>query len=378
MAEEEPPGVEPSGSPPDKDDDGQPESPGELPKQSWWVTLKSAVAEFQRDMGTDLAASLTYYSVMALFPALLALVSLLGVLGQGDATVNAMLDIIDKLGLGDVTKQIEGPLNSMVNSSAAGTGLIFGVGLALFSASSYVGGFGRAMNRIYGVVEGRPIWKLRPLQFLITVVLIVMAGFVLLSLVLSGPVAKAIGQTLGITDTVVAVWDIAKYPAILFVVVVMVALLYWATPNVKQTRFRWLSIGSAVAILIWVVASVGFGFYVANFGKYDKTYGSLAGIIIFLLWVWLTNLALVFGGELDAEVVRARQLAAGVEAERSIQLPLRGAKGVQKKVVKREKRVARGRELREEALRHGVVPDEDASGEGAAMSDPGPGPSPRS
>jgi membrane protein len=233
-------------------------------------------------------------------------------------------------------------------SSSSGTGLAFVIGLltALWSASGYVGSFGRAMNRIYEVGEGRPIWKLRPVMLLVTLITVVLAAAVALALVLTGPAAKAVGNAIGLGSTAVLVWNIAKWPVMLLVVVFIVALLYYATPNVKQPKFRWLSVGAVFAIVVWVLASVAFGFYVANFSSYNKTYGSLAGVIVFLLWLWITNLALLFGAELDAELERGRELQAGVAAEKSVQLPPRDTKKIDKAEEKEREDIARGRRLR--------------------------------
>ena len=307
------------------------------------------MAEFGADGCTDLAAALTYYAVLALFPALLALVSLLGVFGQGESTTQTLLDMVRDLGQSDVAEQLEGPITSMTQSDRAGFALVAGIAGALWSASGYVGAFGRAMNRIYQVDEGRPFWRLRPVQLLITLAAILLAGIVLLGLVVSGPLAQAVGDSLGLGSTAVTVWDIAKWPVILLLVGVIVAVLYYATPNVKQPRFRWISVGAAIAILTWVLASVVFGFYVANFGSYNTTYGSLAGVIVFLLWLWITNLALLFGAEVDSELERSRQLQAGIEAEETLQLPPRDDRASTKRLRKHEAHLAEGRRLRESA-----------------------------
>jgi membrane protein len=203
------------------------------------------------------------------------------------------------------------------------------------------------MNRIHEVEEGRPVWKLRPVMLLVTLVTVILVSLVLLALVVSGPVAESLGNVIGLGSTAVLVWNIAKWPVILAVVVLIVALLYYATPNVKQPKFRWLSVGALLAILVWVVASAAFGFYVSNFSSYNKTYGSLAGVIVFLLWLWLTNIALLFGAELDAELERGRQLQAGVEAEETVQLPPRDTKVSDKNAAKRQKDIEQGRRLRE-------------------------------
>ena len=334
---------------PPADHPAKPDSPDDLTKPSWRYTAKRAWAEFNADHCTDLAAALTYYAVLALFPALLALVSLLGIFGQGESTTQTMLDMVRDLGQSDVADQLEGPINQMTQTGAAGFALVAGVLGALWSASGYVGAFGRASNRIYEIDEGRPFWKLRPLQLLLTLAGIVLVGLVLVGLVVSGPVARTVGDTIGLGSTAVTVWGIAKWPVMLLAVVVLVAMLYHATPNVKQPKFRWVSIGAAVAIVVWVLASLLFGLYVANFGSYNKTYGSLAGVIVFLLWLWITNLALLFGAEVDAELERSRELQAGIEAEETLQLPPRDDSGSRKRARKEEERVAEGRRLRQRA-----------------------------
>jgi len=352
---------------PEPDAAGKPESPTDLTKAGWRFTGKAALAEFQRDQCTDMAAALTYYSVLSIFPALLALVSLLGVFGQGKETTDAMLEVLERLGQEQVAEQLRGPIETMQASQAAGLALVIGLGGALWSASGYVGAFGRAMNRVYQVQEGRPVWKLRPVVLLVTVGLVVMAALVLVGLVVSGPVATAIGDAVGLGEQTRQVWSIARWPVMLGIVVLMVAVLYYATPNIKQPRFRWVSVGSAVAIAIWVLASLGFGFYVTNFGKYNALYGSLGGIIIFLLWLWLTNLALLVGAEIDAELERARELQAGMRAEHQIQLPLRDSSGTDKAREKHAERVAEARRLRLHAAA-GMVADA-GSGYGSRRGD---------
>ena len=341
---------------PEPDHEAKPDSPGHLPRRSWRYTLKSAVAEFQRDQCTDQAAALTYYSVLSVFPALLALLSLLGVFGRGEETVDQLLTLLRDLGQDQVADQLQGPIEAMVGGSGAGLALVLGIATALFSASAYVGAFGRALNRVYGVDEGRPIWKLRPLMVVVTLGLVVMAALVLVGLVVSGPVADAVGQAIGLQEQTVTVWSWLKYPLILVIVMAMVAVLYHVTPNVRQPRFRWLSPGAVLAIVAWVLASVGFGLYVSTFGKYGEgsAYGSLGSIVVFLLWLWITNLALLLGAELDAELERARELAAGIPAERSIQLPPRDTRQSDKAREKLEERVEEARRLRKQAERGGV------------------------
>ena len=340
---------------PDPDDPRKPSNPTELKKPSIKHTLKSAVAEFNRDQVTDLAAALTYYAVLSIFPALLAIISVVGVFGDPDDTVEAVTELLRQAGQGDVAAELEGPIASLTTSPAAGFGLVVGLAGAIWAASNYVNGFGRAMNRIYQVDEGRPFWKLRPKMLGVTILLLVIATTIIFSVVLSGEVARQIGAYVGLGEETVTIWNIAKWPVILLLVVLAVAILYYFTPNVQQPRFRWVSVGALIAIVIWIIASIGFGFYVSNFGNYERTYGSLAGVIIFLLWIWLTNTVILFGAEVDAEMERARQLQAGIKAEETIQLPPRDARQSDKAAEKLTERVEEGRRLRLEARAAGAT-----------------------
>ncbi len=344
---------------PHPDDPRKPDEVSEITKPSWKYTAKCAVREFNRDQCTDLAAALTYYSVLALFPGLLALVSLLGVFGQGQDTVNGMLELGAGVLPAEVLDQIRPVIDQMVNTPAAGFALVAGLAGALWSASGYVNAFGRAMNRVYDIDEGRPIWKLRPVFLVLTLAILLLISLVMIALVVSGPVARWVGDLVGLGDGAVAVWDVAKLPVVLLIVGAIIAMLYHFTPNVRQPKFRWLSVGAAVAILAWVIASIGFGFYVGNFGSYNKTYGALAGVIVFLLWLWITNLALLLGAEVDAELERARQLQAGIEAEETLQLPPRDDRGSKKKAAQLEESIEEGRRIRLESQ----------SAEGAGDSD---------
>lgn len=328
------------------DDSGKPQSPTELTRRSVLYVLRTTARQFGRDQCTDLAAALTYYAVLSLFPALLVMVSLLGVFGQGKRTTDAVLQIIGDLGPPSVVDTLHAPVQQLVNSPSADLALVAGLLGALWSASGYVGAFGRAMNRIYGFEEGRPIWKLRPLQLVLTLLGLIMAAAVAFMLAVSGPVAKAIGDAIGAGHLALTVWNFARWPVILVFVVAAVATLYHATPNVRQPNFRWISIGAGVAILVWIAASVLFGVYVGNFGGYNKTYGTLAGVVVFLLWLWITNLALLFGAELDAELERGRELQAGLPAERDLQLPPRDTRGIDKNRAKDERIVEEAKELR--------------------------------
>lgn len=358
---------------PDPDDPRKPGGPQDLSKPSWKHVLKRTVREFSQDQCTDLAAALTYYSVLALFPALIALSSLLGLVGQAEKSITTVLDIVEDLTTPETTESVRPVIENIASSQTAGFALIVGLLGALWSASGYVGAFGRAMNRIYEIAEGRPFWKLRPTMMLVTLVTVVLVALALLLLVVSGPVAEAIGGAIGLGGTAVQVWNIAKWPVLLGVVVLIVALLYYSTPNVKQPKFRWLSVGALVALVVWALGSAGFGLYVANFSSYNSTYGSLAGVVIFLLWLWLTNLALLFGAELDAELERGRELQAGIAAEVAIQLPARDTSGIEKAEEKEAGMVREAREIRQQAeAERGhdftVAPEEEhvaASGESA-------------
>ncbi|WP_420366304.1 YihY/virulence factor BrkB family protein [Curtobacterium sp. L3-7] len=331
---------------PDPDDPRKADSPTELTKPTLVYTLKKTLREFSADQCTDLAASLTYYTVLALFPGLLAIVSILGLVGQAQSVVDTLLDIVKNVGSTQVAALLEDPINSLVRSPAAPITFIVGVVGALWSASGYVGAFGRAMNRIYNVREGRPIWKLRPTMLGVTLFTVLLLVIGLLALV-SGPIARSFGDTIGLGDVAVTVLSIVQWPILLVVAIIVVAVLYYWSPNVKQPKFRWVSGGSILAILILVVASVGFGFYVANFSNYNATYGSLGGVIVFLLWVWITNNALLFGAEFDAELERGRQLQAGIRAEEDIQLPERDTRQIEKQDEKRAQDVLDGIKIRE-------------------------------
>lgn len=341
---------------PDPEASGKPDSPEDLHKRSWKYVLRKTIREFSSDQCTDIAASLTYYAVLSLFPGLIAIFSLLGVVGQGKAASDAVLGIIEQVAPGDTVDTIRGPIEQIAESPGAGFALITGILLAIWSASGYVGAFSRAMNRIYEIEEGRPFWKLKPAQLLVTVITIVLLVIAAIILVVSGSVTKAIGDALGIGDVPQTIWSIAKWPLLVFIIVLVVAILYYATPNARQPKFRWISMGALLAIIVLALATAGFGFYVGNFSNYDRTYGSLAGVIIFLLWLWIANLALLFGAEFDAELERGRQLQAGIAAEEDIQLPPRDTRKSDKAAAKEQEDVEKGREIRLNA-----DPDDDAT-----------------
>lgn len=345
-------------SDPQEDQQGKPETPAEVSGRGWKYTARKAYREFTDDQCTDLAAALTYYAVLSVFPALIAVLSLLGVVGQSQKTIDAVMPVLDNVVGKEGASTLEPVISSLASAPGAGLALVLGLATALWSASGYVTAFGRAMNRVYEIEEGRPFYKLRPVMLVITLAMLLLVVLVALMLVLSGPVAQSVGDAVGLGSSVLTVWTYAKWPIILVIVVVIVALLYYSTPNVKQPKFRFVSVGAAIAIVVWVLASLLFGLYVTQFASYGKTYGSLAGIVIFLLWLWITNLALLFGAEVDAELERTRQLEGGIEAERDLQLPPRDTKNIEKKVKKRTEDEKMGKELRQEASRAG---DRDSS-----------------
>jgi membrane protein len=290
---------------------GAPEKPSDMPKAGWITILKRAVKQFKHDDVTDRAAALTYYGVLAIFPGVLVLVSVLGLLGK--STTNTVLANLKAIAptavasfLKTVIEQVQG------RAGAASLAAIVGLALALWSASGYVAGFMRASNAIYDVDEGRPIWKTAPVRLGVTLVLVIMLVLSAIMVVVTGPVASQIGKAFGIGDTAVLIWDIVKWPVLLIIVSLMFSLLYRACPNVKQPGMRWITLGGVLAVIVWLIASALFALYVTFSGSYNKTYGSLATVIIFLVWLWITNIAVLLGAEVNAETQRERAIRAGL------------------------------------------------------------------
>jgi membrane protein len=299
-----------------------PESPTKIPRRGWWSVLKRTASEFRDDNLTDWAAALTYYGILAMFPALIALVSILGLVGE--SATQPLIDNLTALTPSTAGDIIEDAIENLTSSrGAAGLALAIGIAAALWSASGYVGGFSRASNAIYEVEEGRPFWKLKPIQIVLTAVLIVLLALCSIAVLITGPVAEEVGKLLGLEDAAVTAWDIAKWPGIALVVITMFAVLYWAAPNVRQPKFRWITPGGVLAVALWLAASGLFALYVSNFSSYNATYGTLAGVIIFLVWLWITNVAILLGAELNAELERQRELEAGVPEHETIALPPR-------------------------------------------------------
>ncbi|MER5204746.1 YihY/virulence factor BrkB family protein [Streptomyces sp. NPDC002825] len=291
-----------------------PDRPTEVPKKSWWAVLKRTVAEFKDDELTDRAAALTYYGILALFPALLVLVSVLGIAGK-EAT-QSVLDNITKLTPGSIRDIITDAVTQLQASSGTGSVMaIVGLLLALWSASGYVAAFIRTSNAVYDIPEGRSVWKVTPLRLVLTLVLLLLACVSALIVVFTGALAKQVGTALGVGNTALTVWSIAKWPVLVVLVAAMITILYWASPNARVRGFKWITPGSFLALVLWMIASAGFALYVANFGAYNKTYGTLAGVIIFLVWLWITNLAILLGLEFDAELARERAIIGGHPAD---------------------------------------------------------------
>jgi membrane protein len=296
-----------------------PESPTDLRTRSWWGILKRTVREFREDNLTDWAAALTYFGILSIFPALLVLVSVLGLIGE--SATQPLIDNLATVAPGPAQEIFTSAIQNLNDSQGtAGVLAIVAIALALWSASGYIGAFMRASNSIYEVEEGRPFYKLRPVQLAVTAVMLVLIAVSAVAVVFTGGLAEQAGKVIGLGDTAVQVWDIAKWPVLLLVVSFMFSILYWAAPNVKQPGFRWITPGGVLAVVLWIVASAAFAFYVASFASYNKTYGALGGVIVFLIWLWISNIAVLLGAEFNAEVERGRELEAGVPEERTLNL----------------------------------------------------------
>lgn len=307
-------------------DERTPDQPTELPRRAWPGVLRRTLREYKADNLGDLAAALTYYGVLAIFPMLIVIVSLLGLLGQ--SVTGPLIQNLAKVAPGAAqqifTKAIE---NIQARQGTAGIAFIVGLALSLWSASGYIAAFMRASNVIWDVEEGRPVWKTLPLRLgvtLITVVLLTAAAF---AVVFTGGLASQLGKVIGADQTAVTIWDIAKWPVLLVVIAVILAILYYTGPNVRQPGFRWVTPGGLLAVVLWVLASAAFAFYVASFSSYNKTYGAMASVIVFLVWLWITNTVILLGAELNAEIERGRQIEGGHPADREPYLPLRSAPG---------------------------------------------------
>lgn len=354
---------------PHPDDSRKPKSPFDLKGTNWKYVLRTTMREFGDDGLSDLAASLTYYTVLSIFPGLIALVSIMSLFGQNASSVTSLLDRLGGIIPPDTMSTIRPVLEGLLTAPAPGLGLILGILTALWSASNYVKAFGRAMNKIYEVPEGRGPIKLNLSMYALTAGILLLVALALVLITVSGPVASTVGRVLGVGSTVVTIFEIAKWPILLLVVIVVLGLLYYYTPNVQQPKVKWISPGAILAIVIGALAGGAFALYASNFGSYDATYGALAGVIIFLFLLNILNLAVLFGGEFDAELERGRQLQAGIAAEEELQLPPRDTTASDKKAEKTEKDIEEGRRLRLEAEKDGAAGGQEGQDSSDASKD---------
>jgi membrane protein len=288
-----------------------PAGPSRLTRGNWWSVLKRTIKQFQADNLTDWAAALTYYGILSLFPALLVLIASLGLIGHG--TEKTVINNVKELVPGTAGDVIGNIIQNVQNApQASGILAVVGLAAALWSASSYISAFMRATNAIYDVPEGRPIWKTLPLRIGLTILTGVLLTASILAIVMTGNLASLVGRLLHVGHTAVVAWDIAKWPVLVVLISLMFAVLYYAAPNAKHSGFRWITPGGLLAVVIWLIASAGFALYVSNFGSYNKTYGTFAGIIVFLIWVWISNIAILLGAEFDAEIERQRAISGGL------------------------------------------------------------------
>jgi membrane protein len=307
---------------PARRDDGGAKRSGDRKQAGLGATLKRTVKEFSDDNLTHWAAALTYYGILSIFPALLALVAVLGLLGAN--AIQPLLDNLGSVAPGPAKDIMTSALNGL-QSSGGGAGVLFIVSLAgaIWSASGYVSGFMDASNAIYDIDEGRPMLVKLPLRVGITVVMLVLLAVSAFAVVLTGPVAEQAGKLFGVGSSALAVWDIAKWPVLVVLVAFMFAVLYYGAPNVKQPGLRAVIPGGVVAVVLWILFSAAFALYVAAFSSYNKTYGALGGVIVFLVWLWLSNIAILLGAEFNAERARGRHIAAGHAADQEPYLPPR-------------------------------------------------------
>jgi membrane protein len=297
------------------DEQRAPDKPVHLGGRGWFGVLKRTGREFSQDNLTDWAAALTYYGILSIFPALIALISILGLVGK--SATQPLITNLSSVAPGPAKQILTTAIQNLQKSQgAAGILFIVGIAGALWSASGYIAAFMRASNAIYDVEEGRPIWKTAPVRLVVTVVMLTLVVISAVAVAVTGGLAKQVGNLVGVGSTAVQVWDIAKWPVLLLIVSFMFAFLYWAAPNVKHPKFRWISPGGVLAVLVWLVASAAFAFYVAKFGSYNKTYGALGGVITFLVWLWISNIAVLLGAEFNAELERGRAIEGGMPEDR--------------------------------------------------------------
>ncbi|GAB3623289.1 YihY/virulence factor BrkB family protein [Mariniluteicoccus endophyticus] len=334
---------------PDPDDPAKPSRPGQLSRRDVVYAVRRAANEFLDDQCLDLAAGLTYYGVLAIFPGLLAIVSLLGLVGEAESLSTVLVEIFSGIIPGATIGMLRDLLVQLQQSSGSTWTLVLGLFGAAWSSSAYIGATGRALNRIYDIDEGRRWWILRPQQLAIGLLVILLMALALLGLVLGGPLARSVMFYLGFGHQAALVIEVVRWPLLLVIMVLLVAAIYYGTPNVRQPHLRWVSPGAVLAIVAWVIMSAAFMVYVANFGNFNKTYGTLGGVIVFLLWLWLANVALLAGAELDAGLERVRQLEGGIVAEDELQLPPHDVRASEDALATQEELVEEGERLRRQS-----------------------------
>jgi membrane protein len=264
--------------------------------------LREAFGAFREDDLSDWAAALTYYGLLSLFPALIALVSIIGLVGDPRSTTASVIEVIEEVGPDSAAGTFRGPIESIAaHRGTAGVAFVLGLAAAIWSASGYVGAFGRASHIVYGRSDERPFWKQRPQQLAITLAMLVLAALLTLGLVLSGPVVDAVAGSIGVGSTAVALWEVLKLPALAAIFIAMVGLLYSTSLEPTFRGIHWFTAGSLFAFAAWAIASAAFALYLGNFGSYDQTYGTLGGFVALLVWLWITNLAILFGHVLNAQ-----------------------------------------------------------------------------
>lgn len=319
-----------------------------LDRAAWQLVVRRSWHGFLRHRGIDSAAALTFFSALALLPAALTVVSAVALADTRAGAVRDLLATVDSVARGSTVAALTDPLQQLTRLPHPGWGLAIGLVLTLWTASGYATAFGRAVNTVYEVQEGRQFWKFRGHMLLVTLVTTVAFASIVVILLATPDVATAISASLGIGEPWLTLWNVGKWLLLLALAVLIVAILYFFTPNILRPRMRWVSWGAAFAIVLWAIATSGFALYVATVGQYDKIYGWLGGGIVLLLWLYLSNLVLVIGAEADAEIVRVRQLQAGIESEDVIRLPLRDSTRNLLLARQRAQDVADGRALREQ------------------------------
>lgn len=325
---------------------GSPAHPGQLRGDTWIYLLRRTVREFIRDGCPDAAAALTFFAVLSIFPAALALIAVVGLVGDSEDAVTRLLDLIDQVAPAAVAETLRAPLLDISGATGAGLTLVISIATALWSASLYVGAFGRLVNRVYEVEEGRPYWKRKPAQIVVTIALLVLALIVIAVITLSAAIARALGDAWNLGDAAIDTWNVVRWPVLALAAVIMVTLLFTTTSNVRHSRLRWVAPGALLTLALIGASSALFTLYVSTIGDYGRTFGALGGIVVFLIWLFLLNLALLMGVEFIAELERGRQLQAGIAAEGRVERTLRDDTAIERLQEETRITVDRGAQIR--------------------------------